>query len=84
MHGFYKDSPTGYDGCRVDGCTCHMGGTGKTLRERVAKTLKWDIKDTMSMSWKSLAALVRPNDRALADEIIEMTERGEHITNDRL
>jgi len=49
------------------------------LHEQIAKALGWPLKDVRSMSLHSLRDLVRPVDRALADDISAMIRSGKHI-----
>jgi ElaB/YqjD/DUF883 family membrane-anchored ribosome-binding protein/DNA-directed RNA polymerase subunit RPC12/RpoP len=59
-----------------------MGGKVKasgSLHDRIAKALKWSMKDVQSMSLASLRELVRPVDKKLADEISTVIQKGGHL-----
>lgn len=49
------------------------------LHDAIAKALGWSDRDVKSMSLPALRDLVRPVNRALADEISHVLARGGHI-----
>lgn len=49
------------------------------LRERMAERLGWSESDAAGFSLPSLAALVRPVDRELAEEVTRSMESGAHL-----
>ena len=53
--------------------------TDKSLRERIAKVLKWEVEDTCQFSFPTLRSLVQSKDPNLYLDIDDYIKEGNHL-----